>query len=263
MKKLALLLFVAIQAISVNAQQTINFNIAYKPNMSYKLTNDQLSVTSISYGADMEPMEQEMNLKTTNVIKTGKAANNAYPFTMSIEMDKDSEAAAMMPNGATLKGTIKQSGTPEFEGIDAPGMPEEQKTAMMATMKALATQFIVPARKVKVGESFVIDTPMDVPAGPMTMKMNTKTTYKLIKVEGKKAFFDLVSVIDITANMDGEDMKGTGSGTGSIVYDIDNNFFTEQNMKTTTKMDFKVQGMEMSMSSTQDVKTKVDISANK
>lgn len=263
MKKIALFLFVAFNAISLNAQQSINFNVAYKPNMTYNLTNDLTAVTVMSYGEDMEPMEQEMKTKTLNVIKTGKAANNSFPFTMTLEADKDSDAGAIMPNGATIKGTVKQDGKPVFESLEAPGMPAEQKEVMMATMKEMATSFIIPARTVKVGESFVVDTPMDVPAGPMTMKMNTKTTYKLTKVEGKKAFFDLSSVIDITANFQGEEMKGSGSGSGTMVYNIDNNFFTEQNIKTNTKMDFNVQGMKMSMSSTQDVKTKVEMAANK
>jgi hypothetical protein len=259
MKKLALLLFVAVQAISVQAQQTINFKIAYKPNMTYKQTTEQSMTNAISYGEDVEPMEQESSSKMSSTIKTGKLSNGTFPITMTLEADKDSDASAVMPEGATVYGIVKQDGMPQFDSINAPGMPAETKSAMIAMMKTMASQNMVPDRKVKVGETFSIDTPMELPMGPMVMNMNTKTTYKLTKVEGKKAYFDLNLVINMSSQIEGQEMKGSGTGTGTLVYDIDHNFFTQQNLKSNMKMDMEMQGMKMNIGVNQDMKTNVEI----
>lgn len=262
MKKITLLLFVAFQAINLQAQQSITFKIGYKPSTTYNQTTDQTTKNSISYGADMEPMEQDASTKMNTIIKTGKLTNGIIPISMALSADKDSDAAAAIPEGATLYGIVKQDGTPQFDSINAPGMAAETKAVMMGTMKALASQNLVPSRTVKVGETFTIDTPVEMPMGPVTMHMNTKTTYKLIKVEGRKAHFDMAMVIDMKTNIQGQDMKGSGVGSGNLVYDMDNFYFLQQNLKSNMKMDMDAQGMKMTISITQDSKVNTVISAN-
>lgn len=264
MKKIALLLFVAVQALSVNAQQSINFKIAYKPNTVYKQTTEQATTSTISYGEDMEPMEQEATTNMTHITKTGKLANGAMSIIIEMAPEKGSEMEMVMPNGATAYGIVKQDGVPQIDSVNAPGMPAQTKEIMLSTMRTMAGQNLVPAaRTVKVGESFTVDTPIEMPIGPATMNMNTKTTYKLNRVEGKKAYFDLTMSIDMKTNAEGQDMKGTGSGSGTMVYDIDNNFFTNQDIKTDMNMNFEAQGMAMSMTLKQDSKIDVSISQNK
>lgn len=262
MKKIALLLFVAFQVASINAQQSIKFKMGYKPSTTYKITSDQKSSTSISYGADMEPMVQEAAINMIQTFKTGKLTGNSMPIVMTMVPEKGSDAAAVMPNGATIYGSVKNENQVQFDSISGDGMQEQTKSMMMTMIKTMASQYVVPERTVKVGESFSVDVPMDMPMGPITMKMNTKTTYKLVKIEGKKAFFDLVTVIDISGDMSGQEMKGSGSGTGLLVYDIDKNFFTEQTGKSTSTMAFEAQGMKMNIAATQDINMKAEVSAN-
>jgi len=264
MKKIALLLLVAFQAINLQAQQTITFKIGYKPNTTYKQTQDQTTKNTISYGSDMEPMEQESSLKLNSIITTGKVTSTGIiPITMQMSADKDSDVAAIMPEGATIYGIVKQDGMPQFDSINAKGMPAETKAVMMSTMKAVASQSLISERKVKVGETFTIDTPLEMPMGPATMIMNTKTTYKLNKVEGRKAFFDMSMVINTNGNIQGQEIKGSGVGTGTLVYDIDNNYFLENNLKSNMKMDIDAQGMKMEIGVGQESKMSTVITANK
>jgi hypothetical protein len=262
MKKIALLLLVTFQALSLQAQQTVKFKIGYKPNTTYKLVTEQKSKTSVSYGADIEPMDQETAMKVINTVKIGKLTGNVMPLVMTMEADKDSDATAVMPQGATVYGIVKQDNSVQFDSINAPGMPEQAKTVIMTMMKSVATQYVVPERTVKVGETFVVDTPVEVPMGPVNMLMNTKTTYKLLKIEGKKAYFDMNMVIDISAKVSGQDMKGSGTGSGSLVYDMDKNFFTQQVTKADSKITFEAQGMKMSISSIQDSTINAEITTN-
>lgn len=262
MKKIVLLLLVAFQVLSLQAQQSIKFKIGYKPSTTYKLATEQKSKTSVSYGADMEPMDQEATTKVFNTVKIGKLTGTTMPLVMTMEADKESDAAAVMPQGATVYGNVKQDNSVQFDSINAPGMPEQTKNVIMTMMKSMATQYVVPERTVKVGETFVVDTPVEVPMGPINMLMNTKTTYKLVKVEGKKAYLDLNMIIDISANAGGQEMKGSGTGSGSIIYDTDKNFFIQQTTKSNSKINFEAQGMKMTISSIQDATVNAEITSN-
>jgi hypothetical protein len=69
-------------------------------------------------------------------------------------------------------------------------------------------------------------------------------------------------VIDISAKVSGQDMKGSGTGSGSLVYDMDKNFFTQQVTKADSKITFEAQGMKMSISSIQDSTINAEITTN-
>lgn len=262
MKKIALLLLITFQVLSLHAQQSIKFKIGYKPNTTYKIGIVQKTNSSISYGADMEPMNQESVSDIAQTMKTGKFTGSTMPMTIALQAGKDSDAAAIMPNGATIYGKISQENSVQVDSLNAPGMPEQAKSTILTMMKGMANQYVVPERTVKVGETFTVNTPMDVPMGPVTMHMDTKTTYKLTKVEGKKAYFDLNMIIDMKADAGGQEMKGTGKGTGSLIYDIDNNFFSQQDTVSDSVINFEAQGMKMSITNKQDSKVNVQVLPN-
>lgn len=249
MKKAALLfLLVGASAFA----QSVTIKMGYKPNTTYKQIQDQKMMTEISYGEGMEPMKQDGASKTTSITKTGQAANNIIPFTTELELDAESAAAAQIPKGTKLYGKTDVNGAPKFDSIHAPGMNPQIKDMLVKMMQSNLSQSMIPLKTVKVGESFVVDTPFDLPMGPVTMQMQNKTTYKLMKVEGKKAYFDVSSVYTLTSK-EGQDMKGSGTAMGNMVYDIDVAYPTQLNTVTDMSMAFKAQGMDMNL------KTKVDL----
>jgi len=253
MKK-ATLLFLLVGATAL--AQSVTIKMGYKPNTTYRQTQDQKVATEISYGEGMEPMKQDGASKTTSVTKTGKLTNNIIPFTTELELDAESAAAAQIPKGTKLYGKTDVNGVPKFDSIHAPGMNPQIKDMLVKMMQSNLSQSIIPQKTVKVGESFVVDTPFELPMGPVTMNMQNKTTYKLIKIEGKKAHFDLSSVYTLTTKVEGQDMKGSGTAMGSMIYDTDAGYPTQMNTITDMTMAFKAQGMDMNL------KTKVDLKQN-
>lgn len=250
MKKATLLFLLALSGLSVSAQQTINFKIGYKPNMTYNQTTVQTNKTAISYGEGMEPMENEAKTTSTTVTNTGKAVNGEYSFVSEMNFDKDTQAAAAMSEGIKFIGKVKADGQLQIDTMEAPGIDEQTKAIMQESLKANLTKGLAPERKVKVGETFTQTTPTEMPIGPATIVMNTKTTYKLTKVEGKKAYFDVSQTVDMSSKAQGPEIKGSGSGSGTMVYDIDNNFPVENNLSTNFKMTMDMQGMIMDLSVT-------------
>ncbi len=263
MKKTALLFLLALSGLSVSAQQTVNFKIAYKPNTTYKQTTVQTNKTAVSYGEGMEPMESDSKSTITSTIKTGKPANGEYSLISEMSFDKDSQEAASLPAGVKLIGKVKNDGSVQIDSLVAPGMEQQMKDVLKQSMKANLTQMMVAEKKVKVGETFTQNTPTEMPMGPVTVLMDTKTTYKLTKVEGKKAFFDVAQTVTMTTKVEGQDLKGSGTGSGTMVYDIDNNFPLENNNSTTIQMNFEAQGMAMNLKVTTISNQTTAITANK
>lgn len=262
MKKTALLFVLALSGLSVSAQ-TINFKIGYKPNTTYKITTLQSTKSGVSYGEGMEPMESEAKTTITSTVATGKPVNSEYSIVSDMSFDKESQAAAQLPSGVKLIGKVKADGKVQIDSLSAPGMDAAMKNVLKESLKANLTQMLISERKVKVGESFTESTPTEMPMGPMTVVMDTKTTYKLTKVVGKKAYFDINQVVNMTTKVEGQDLKGSGTGSGTMVYDIDSNYFTENNNSTSIKMNFEAQGMAMNLSVTTISNQTVAITPNK
>lgn len=250
MKK-AVLLFLLVGASAF--AQTVTIKMGYKPNTTYRQVQDQKVTSEVSYGEGMDPMKQDAATKTTSITKTGKLADNMIPFTTELELDAESAAMAQIPKGTKLYGKADANGVPKFDSIHAPGMNPQIKDMLVKMMQSNLSQSTIPQKTVKVGESFVVDTPFDLPMGPTTMQMQNKTTYKLIKIEGKKAHFDLSSVYTLTTKVEGQDMNGSGTAMGSMIFDTGLGYPTQLNTVTDMSMGFQAEGMDMS------VKTKVDL----
>lgn len=261
MKKITTLVVALLFAMGTQAQE-VNFKVGYKPNTSYTQTTTQKTEVGVLYEGAEEPMAQESG--STIVMKTivGKLENNEMPVVMEIAMEAGEQGADQM-NGAKIYGKAKPGSMPVFDRIDAPGMQDDVKTMLMQMMEKGLSQVFMPERKVKVGQSFVQETPMDIPLGPVVMKMKDVATFKLTKVVGRKAYFDVAHVMTLEASIEGQDMKGSGKGTGQMVYDMDQNYPVTNDAVVDMDMAFEAQGMQMTIKTKSDSKTSTVINANK
>lgn len=228
--------------------QTVTLKMGYKPNTAYKLTQTQKTLSEISYGEGMEPMQQENTISYVSVTKTGKTANGQTPFTTELELDGEAAKAAQIPAGTKFYGKTDKDGVPRFDSIHAPGMNPQIKEMLKSMLQSNITQGMIPAKTVKVGETFVANNTTDMPMGPITAKMISTTTYKLKKVDGKKAYFDISAVYRI----EGEGIGGKGTAMGDMAYDTAVDFPIQVNLVTDMETSFQAQGMDIKS------KTKVD-----
>jgi hypothetical protein len=179
-----------------------------------------------------------------------------------MDMDASQQGAEML-NGAKILGKVK-GGKLSLESVDAPNMPDQVKDMIKNMMEQAFLTTFFPAKKMKVGESFVVEIPMEIPVGPgISMNMKDVANFKLKKVEGRKAIFDINHVVTLQGNVEGQDMKGSGTGSGEMVYDLDQNFPVTNNANMVMEMSFEAQGMQLNMKVTNDTKTTTIITAKK
>jgi hypothetical protein len=274
MKKIFLSLLVACSTLTAVAQKTVTFKVAYKPNTVYVQTMAQTGKSEITYKASEDILDMlkaqgienptiTENKSTTNtVITTGKLVNNEMPLTMKVSLDNGTDQK-IIPDNTMIYGTIKQNGTPVFDSIKAPDMQANIKEIFMKSLQASASQILVPEKKVKVGETFVITTPISIPVGPALMTINDVATYKLLKVEGVKAFFDVSHTYTIDSEVDGQKIQGMGFGTGKTTHDLTNNFIVHQDLAMSLEMAFDTNGITLNIKSNTNVSLDNIISAAK
>ncbi|MCW4469055.1 DUF6263 family protein [Flavobacterium sp. MFBS3-15] len=261
MKKITTLAVAFVMAMGMNAQE-VSLKPEFKANTTYTQTEVQNNKIAITYEGADEPMEQEAPANVTRTIEVGKLTNNELPFTITMAVDPNQQGAEML-NGAKILGKVK-GGKLAFESVDAPNMPDQVKDMIKSMMEQAFLTTFFPAKKMKVGESFAIDIPMEIPVGPgISMDMKDVATFRLKKVEGRKAIFDVNHVITLQANVEGQDMKGSGTGSGEMVYDLDQNYPVANTATVTMDMGFEAQGMQINMKVTNDTKTTTVITTKK
>lgn len=244
MKKIAFLFSAVLFTVTLQAQ-TVNFKTSFKPNTTYTQTTSMTNKVEVAYGA--EPQVQEQNSAMTTVISVGALANNEMPINMVLNMDANQQGAAQL-NGAKVIGKVSPDSAPVFTTMEAPNLPEQAKGMVMDMITEGVTNGFLPPRQVKVGETFVQEVPMNIPIGVgQTINMKDIITYKLEKVDGRKAYFSQNHVVTLDMTMDGENVKGTGSGTGQIVYDMDNTYPVQNDSTLELNMSFEAEGMPVNL----------------
>lgn len=262
MKNTLSLFVVALMSVTMYSQ-SVNFKIGFKPNTTYKQTNVQNVTSAVGYGEGSEPMEQKSDMTMTSTTVTGKLKGTEMPVTVTLAVEPGSEAAAVIPEGTKLYGKAQNGGIPKFDSIHSPGMDVKVKQMMLGMMESNYSQMMFPEKTLKVGDSFVVDTPLSMPMGPITINMNIKSTYKLKKVEGKKAFIDINQVYTMDTKVEGQDLKGSGTGTGEMVYDIDHKYPTQLNTNTTMSIAMDAGGMMIDIKNTTISKNTTTITTTK
>lgn len=271
MKKL-LFLFV-LGTFSATAQQAITFKTVYKPGTVYNQKSVQKANVEVSYKADEEiiamleaqgiknPTITEETTTTISEATTGKLNVGEIPVTVKVSVDNGKEVK-IVPDNTIIKGSVNAKGIPEFTSVEG-DMDPTIKEIFMKGIQATMGQIITPEKKVKVGETFTVNQPLSIPIGPAMMNIDDAAVYKLVKIEGKKAFFDVSHTYTINSDIGGQQMKGTGFGTGKIIHDVDANFPVKQDLTMTMSMGFNMQGIDMNVKSTTVMNTDCTITAAK
>ncbi len=274
MKKSALFIFVSLCALTAAAQKTVTFKVAFKPKTVYTQNMTQTATNNISYKASEEilgmleaqgvtnPTITDNKTTSMSVTTTGKLTGTEIPLTTKMSLDAGTPEK-IIPDNTMLYGRVKQDGLPVFDSIQAPGMNAQLKEIFIKTTQATLAQIIIPEHKVKVGQAFTVNTPLSIPVGPAMMNINDAATYKLIKVEGTKAHFDVNHAYTIDTDVNGQPIKGSGTGTGKLVHDLANNFILKQDATMTMQMGFDTNGITMDIKSNTTIAMDCTITAAK
>ena len=267
MKKATLFIAAFLMAGAMKAQDSVTLDIQLLPSKKYEQASVQNIQMDVEYGGGAQKMD--MKISINGEINTKKETNGMIPVVMGTSMSMSMEMEGMPGNSNDVKmdmyGKVKKGEfVPVFDSIVAPDMPSQAKQLALEGVKDMLTKIDYPKKTLKIGETFVQDVPIDMPLGGGAVKMNDKITYTLKKVESKKAYFDVVHNISMDGSLaDGLSMKGSGNGTGKMVYDIDTKYPVVNNGEMSMDLDMEQGGMPMKMKMVTKVSQTTQVSNTK
>ena len=178
-----------------------------------------------------------------------------------------------MPIGSLPNTDIKAYG--KFDGanlhIDSVAgqhWPDSMLTAVTTQLPALQNTIKFPAKPLKVGDAFVQDTPVSIPMMQLgnNGKVTVTITYRLLSTANDIAVFDLIENMRITIDQaaGGQQVKMlmTGTGNGTVSYNISKQYVATMVNTLTINFDMNGNGVTMKGQSTIITNDRVALSAN-
>jgi hypothetical protein len=231
----------------------------YLPLHQYYETVVQKFKIVTSFAGDDSIMEilkeKGVNNPDTNSIEQNLKANittgNYNPADkMSIQLvylqSLDGDGNEVIPAGTKMLGTIQKNKMPVFDSVVLANEKDDKTKAALAMVKNILSQSSLPSAKMRLGDEYVMKTPLVIPVGPVVMHMTVSTTYKLNKVTDSTAGFDLAMQIDFDMG-DDKDLinsnNGKGSGSGVLIYDRIDNFPLKEDINYTLEMTVEKYGV--------------------
>lgn len=241
--------FFVILSQAFSAQTSIKFETSFLPESNYRQTTKTENNQVMTYKGSKDIMNAlkekgvenpTKNITTTDMevgIQTGKQ-NDKGKFLMTFEylrFLKGNKGA--IPPGTKFYGTAGFNQVPAIDSVSG-DLSAEMKETMIKAMDQLLENYKMPARTIKVGESFDQITPVNMTISGVNIKIEIKTTYKLKKVDAGLAYFKITQVYTFKSDDLKFKITGSGKGKGEIVYDIDKHFYTAYT--STLKMGMKM-----------------------
>lgn len=286
MRKPIFVALILLAATAANAQKAITFKSRLLPKHTYTIegiTDIDSRIITLGQGNAMpknqqaRKFENKANVMMSCTVATGSPdAKGTFPFIITINnfSTKNIVNGAEQPGaqnnavkGARSQGTITADGKMHTETITFVSADEKTRNAILGMLNKFGDQIQFPARPVRVGESFTHEKPFNLANGGKSIDIKTIVTYTLKSIKGYLAYFDTKEVIVVNANAAHKtgrkiDVKTNGTGKGTMVYDINNNFAVAKNDKLNTKMNMTMGTTNMDVEAATIVSYKAKISAN-
>jgi len=278
MKKLFLLLFIS-GTLSNYAQsnQVLDFKLRFFPETSYNQTTTTSAEFQMTYQGPKDMLEKlkangvqnptiiKNSAYIETVLKTGKSnAEENFPVVIEYLKSIDGNGKTILPDGTRIYGKGSMTSLPKLDSIGSTNIDETLKNTVFQLVQNTFAQLNLPEKKVKVGESFVQETPMNFPVGGLNIDMTITTTYKLKSIVDKNGLFDIdqvytAKVIDTNQN----NINVSGTGTGKLIYDTQNYFTTENNLDMKFIFELKKDELTVKLNSANTFKQKAVITKSK
>jgi len=244
MKKLIYLSLLLI-GFNAEAQKGVVFKMKFLPNHDYSgsvnlditckvnLSGDNAVLDKLQTQGITFPLNANAVMKMTTDTKTGaNGANNSFPLTMTFKFDElnvnlnGKEIPVPIPAAATtmnIYGHVGADGKLMADSIGGNKMKDTSQQKISQMMNSFQQRINFPDRPLHIGDTFTQDMPLGIPVGT-NMKMDAKTTYKLVNISNGTAFFDVTQSMNMAIPVKTETVTLIGSGSGKLIFDIKNNF---------------------------------------
>jgi len=248
------------------SQDAIHFTMGLLPNNRYDQSVTQkirielnLDSSTAVMIAKMEAngvknptvQEQETSMVATTISGSLNKQTGKIPVTMTIIKSDENLARVLTPE-TKFHGTSRLNEMPAYDSISGITLQENQKQQMLKAMSSLS-QINLPNRSLAPGQSDTLHTPINIPVGGVTLKMDYITIYHLKSIREKTALFDVEA--NFVLNMEVKDLPiaGYGSGAGSMEYDLEKHYPAVYKLKYKIIMRIAREGLVLHMNMISDL----------
>jgi len=235
-------------------KDSLTLKIQYQPEKTYHHTSERTTNSIIKYRGTEKSLQRLKSMGRQNptfsnkrshtqwVLKTGEMVDKIdFPLTLEYENTLTNDGKKGEPLKAIFHGKFLSDYTPIFDSVDSDGLDENDKATLLQSMENTFTQLSFPEKKLKIGEQFSNENLTSIPMEGSTVEVKVNTTYHLISISEGIAHFDISQQYILNPKLMDNSLKGSVSGKGYLVYDIDNtlvlNYTLDTEMEITKKLD--------------------------
>ena len=260
-KSIAILLLLALFSCSTPPKpEGVILKVQYQPEKTYNISTIRGTETVITYSGQPIAMRKlkSMNIKNPTISKvktkndtemvTGKSlADQSFPVRLTYKKTMSLDGKNEIPEGAVVLGEITGNQQPTFNSVTSGTLTSEQKAQLLQTVQTTFDQFKFPEQRLKIGDQFSIDRPMEMAMEGSTIEIKVTTTYKLLSIKNDMAQLELSQSYQMTPKIMNNSFSGKGIGKGQLSYDVANSLITDYSIKTEIEMNKKLDYYEFDL----------------
>ncbi|RYM34649.1 hypothetical protein ERX46_04545 [Brumimicrobium glaciale] len=230
------------------AQESVLFEIQYKPNKNYITKTTTTSLSEVDFVADEEiikalkdngidmPMIVNSEVKiSSNIFTDNINENGETPATMNYgemistnTINGETKTEKLPLSGSKITGKYDKDFMFHVDSIHGENISVETKRNLITTIESVQQSIKFPEQPMKVGDTFKSEVPMSIPIDGMNpVLINISIEYYLKEIKEEKAFFDIVQTVGLDMSREQFNMSAKGTGSGSAIFDIKEGFLTK------------------------------------
>lgn len=250
MKKPTILLALVLLSVATQAQKAQLFKHQILPNHTYTLISkqgfdidmtpiDSVSLAKTSKPGAMKSVQLRSMMESGASVKTAQAtASKNIPLTMTCnsiatKANVNGQEYPVPPNnpavGQTVNGQVDAAGNIT---VDTTTAADAVKAAARSAIGDIPKQIKFPDKKLKIGDTFTQEESiydLNLPMGfDNTQEYMMKVVYTLTGIKDKLAYFDTKMELNMDYSKEAKGkhvtFKGTGTGSGKMVFNIVNEY---------------------------------------
>lgn len=265
MRKLLVFVIATVAITVCRAQNEINFNISYLPNLEYIVSQEQISDNTIKYSGSEEVLqslkdsgvENPQLMSETTLTQFNFQTGNPKESQIPIELEFIESSDPSISVGTKIFGNIID-GKIKFDSISSPTLNEEGKQTALSVMETLM-QIEFPNKKFKIGDRFTQNSPLSLPIGNLVLDMDISTTYTLMAIKDGIGYFDIDQIYTAKSNMEEYEIKIKGTADGTMEFDNEKQFYRKYVMDLEMDMTMDIEEITMEMKMNQKLDQTAEI----
>lgn len=265
-KSISILLLLALFSCSTPPKpEGLILKVQFQPEKTYDISTIRGTETVITYSGQPIAMRKlkSMNIKNPTISKvktkndtelvTGKSlADQSFPVSLTYKKTMSLDGKNEIPEGAIVLGEITGDQLPTFNSVTSGTLTSEQKAQLLQTVQTTFDQFKFPEQRLKIGDQFSTDRPIEMAMEGSTIEIKVTTTYKLLSIKNDMAQFELSQSYQMTPKIMNNSFSGKGIGKGQLSYDVANSLITDYSIKTEIEMNKKLDYYEFDLKTTNE-----------